>query len=94
MDEGEWVKEDPGTVGSNIPSILHVDFSEDDKLRLENVKTALEYYELFQSDEWLSDMELSLGREGEHSPYHLIFTSSSGNVLYCTVLYCTVMYWQ
>ena len=52
--EHQWVKEDPGCVGSNIPPILPVDFSEEDKLKLEKLKTASDYYFLFQSDEWLS----------------------------------------
>ena len=48
------MKEDPGRVESNIPPILPVDFSEEDKLKLEKLKTASDYYFLFQSDEWLS----------------------------------------
>ena len=51
--EGVWVAQNPGLLGTNIPVYTPPHYTYEQEIELEACKTALDWYELFSPVEWL-----------------------------------------
>ena len=50
----KWVTEDPGLLGSKIPAYESPKFSDSDQEKLDNANSAVDFFELFQPDDYIA----------------------------------------
>lgn len=56
IDPGKFTKKNPGLLGSRIPPFQQVDKSPEDQELLKGLSTALDFYKLFQPDEFVDQV--------------------------------------
>lgn len=88
---GQWKKEDPGLIGTKVPPFIRPVLSAGDQDKLENCKTAYDFYKLFQPDEFVDEVVYQSKLYGEQKNLGKSMELVTSNTYRYIFIFCFVL---